>query len=293
MAGDYSKLHHLYRLVTVLQSDDSGNAAALAERFGLHERTIFRYLETLSQLGVPWYFDGELSTYRIRKDFFLPPLHLTASETLALTWLVEHVAGSEQIAMTGPAARAIEKIRGRIPQHVLADINHVDNHIAVRLPPAGPASEGIAGVFEDIQQAIQTRRAVRCRYESLNPESKSEEPFVFRPYALSFDQRSWYAIGEHTGHGEVRRLKLNRFIALEPTDSPYAIPDDFSLEAYRGKAWRMIRGDTTYRVAIHFDAKMSETVSDTQWHSTQHIGYNDDGSIIFHCEVEGLDEIVW
>lgn len=71
------------------------------------------------------------------------------------------------------------------------------------------------------------------------------------------------------------------------------IPDDFSLEAYRGKAWRMIRGDRLYRVVITFDATVAETVSDTNWHSTQQIEEHDDNSITFTCDVEGLDEIVW
>lgn len=133
---------------------------------------------------------------------------------------------------------------------------------------------------------------LRCRYQSVIGDGESDA-FLFHPYKLSFDQRAWYAVGHHGGHGEVRQLKLNRFTALEPTDKPYAIPDGFSLEVCRGKAWRMIRGDQLYHVTIDFDDTVAETVSDTNWHPTQQIDEHDDGSITFTCEVEGLDEIVW
>lgn len=293
MSADCTKLDLLFRLVTLLHSGHAGNAAQLAKRLGVSERTVFRYLESLKSLGVPCCFDDQTGSHRIRKDFFLPPLHLTASETLALSCLVEQVAGSEQIALTGPAARALEKVRAALPDRVRAEFGDVDDHIAIRLPPTGPAGDSIVDAFDRIRQVIHHRRALRCRYESLNPQTDPDEPFIFKPYVLSFDQRSWYTVGEHTGRGEVRQFKLSRFISIEPTEQPYAIPDDFSLDHYRGNAWRMIRGDKTYQVMIHFDAAMAETVSDTHWHRTQQIEDHDDGSITFRCTVDGLDEIVW
>jgi len=293
MSDRYTKLHHLLRLITLMESGNAGNAAALAEQFGLQERTIYRYIQTLNDVGVPCYFDEDARGYRIHRDFFLPPMQLTASETLALTMLAQRVAATDQVTLTGPAARAIEKIRARLPDAVMKELGDATDHIDVRLPATGPAGDAIAPVFDRINHAIKVRRALRCQYESLNDETDPQETFIFRPYALSFDQRSWYTVGEHTGRGEVRRLKLNRFIAVQPTDLPYAIPDDFSLDALRGKAWRMIRGDRTYRVVIRFDAQMADTVDDTHWHPTQDTEWNDDGSLTFTGEVDGLDEIVW
>ena len=61
----------------------------------------------------------------------------------------------------------------------------------------------------------------------------------------------------------------------------------------RGKAWRMIKGDTTYKVELHFDKEFAETIADTHWHATPEIEWLEDESILFHCEVDGLEEIVW
>jgi predicted DNA-binding transcriptional regulator YafY len=292
LAADYSKVHRLLRLLTLMQQNISGNALMLAATLGVAERTVYRDLEILTDLGIPCYFDEDAGGYRIRRDFFLPPVQLTASEALALTTLAEQLGGGEQIALTTPASTAIEKIKSQLPQRVLRELGDVDRHVEIHLPASGPAGEAICDVFESVRQAIHHRRALQCRYESLRTETNTDD-FLFYPYTLTFDQRAWYVVGHHTSRNEVRRLKLNRFTAMHLTDQPYAIPDDFSLAAYRGKAWRMIRGEQTYSVVIHFDAEVAETVSDTNWHATQQIEDHPDGSITFRCEVDGLDEIVW
>ena len=100
-------------------------------------------------------------------------------------------------------------------------------------------------------------------------------------------------VGHHAGRDAIRCLKLSRFVQCSATDRPYAIPGDFSLDEHLGHAWRMIRGDSRYDVVIDFDAAFAETLADTRWHATQEIDHHDDGSITFHCSVDGLDEIVW
>lgn len=292
MGADYSKVHRLLQIILLMQQGRAGDAASLAQALGVVERTIYRDLEVLADLGVPYFVDPDVGGYCIHKDFFLPPVQLSTAEALAVLCLGESIGRTDQIALSQPAAKAIEKIRGQLPKRVLQELGDLDQHINIRLPATGPAGEAIRDVFGLVQQAIRTRRALCCRYESLSAD-RDEAEFLFRPYVLSFDQRAWYTIGDHGGRNDVRRLKLNRFTAVSPTDRPYAIPDDFSLVAFRGKAWRMIRGDRLFKVVIDFDRDVAETVSDTNWHATQEINLHEDGAITFECEVEGLDEIVW
>jgi predicted DNA-binding transcriptional regulator YafY len=101
-------------------------------------------------------------------------------------------------------------------------------------------------------------------------------------------------LGYHGGHDQVRCLKLNRFTRVEELpEHSYEIPKDFSLKAHFGNAWRMIKGDKTYKVHLLFDAQFAEGIADTHWHDTQEIDERDDGSLDFRCKVDGLDEIVW
>ncbi|MEQ9455601.1 MAG: WYL domain-containing protein [Phycisphaeraceae bacterium] len=294
MPADYSKVHRLLLEITLMQQGTAGNAADLARRCSVEERTIYRDLKVIGDLNIPYYFDEEARTYRIRRDYFLPPVQLTAGEALALVALGDHIGGQEQIAMTGPASTAIEKLRSQLPPRVRDEIEKLEEHIDIKLAASGPATESIQDVFGLIQRGMESGKALVCSYESATTDSgHGGKAFHFHPYALSFDQRAWYAIGHHGGRNEIRRLKLNRFTEVRLTDQTYTIPKDFSLDGFRGKAWRMIRGETTYRVEIDFDATVADAVSDTTWHPTQELDEHDDGSITFHCEVDGLDEIVW
>jgi predicted DNA-binding transcriptional regulator YafY len=295
VANDYSRIHRLLRLLTLIQSDRGLNAARLAEICQTSPRTIYRDINVLREAGVPCHFDEATGGYRVRGDFFMPPVRLALDESLALIALAEHVGGAGQIPFMHQAARAVEKIWSQLPAKLREEAGELHEHMEIMLAQA-MKEDGIGDVYETMRQAILSRRAVRCLYESpLSSEesSRSREPFLFRAYRLFWGQRAWYIIGHHSGHDEVRSLKLSRFTKLEVTNQPYSIPQQFSLNDHLGNAWRMIRGEKRYDIELWFSPEFAETISDTHWHDTQQIDYHEDGSITFRCSVDGLDEIVW
>lgn len=295
MPADYRKIHRLLRILTLIQGETGWTAQKLAEECGVGIRTIYRDMSVLEGAGIPYFHDPDTMGYRVRKDFFMPPVDLTLDESLAILTLGEHIGRREQIPLARPASRAIAKIRSQLPQKLRADLDDVDRRIVLMLARAGP-HEGIDDVYEQVRTAITRRRVLRCAYESVKKSLKGGddgEVFEFRPYALLFCQRAWYAVGHHAGRGEIRKLKLNRFTLIEPTGKPYAIPDDFNLDDHLGDAWRMIRGPRKYDVELHFDRTFAETIADTHWHRTQEVEHEPDGTVTLRFKVDGLDEIVW
>lgn len=297
MARRYTRVHRLLRILTLIQSGETWNVKRLAQACGTTPRNIHRDLNMLEGAGVPYVFDRESGGYRVARPFFLPPVDLTLEEALAVICLADQVGGGEQIPFMKSAVQAAVKLKSQLPASITDHLDQLGPHLEVRLAAAMPA-DGVADVYELVRRAIATKRTLQCRYESIRtaPEggrSHESEAFTLKPYCLFFGQRAWYVIGDHSGRNALRCLKLNRFSDIQPTKTPFAIPDDFSLKSYLGKAWRMIRGDRTYRVEIHFDAAFAETVADTHWHDTQSMEWCDDGSMVFRCEVAGLDEIVW
>ncbi len=296
MAANYGRIHRLLKILTLIQSDSGWTAQRLAEECGVTKRTIFRDLDMLEGAGIPYFHDSVKGGYTIRRDFFMPPVALTLDESLALIALGEHIGGKEQIPLTKVAARAIQKIRCHLPQSIKTELSRIDKHIAIQLARAGP-HEGFDKVYANIRMAIAKRRTLRCKYESiersLNRTKGEEEVFEFKPYSLFFSHRSWYVLGHHSGRGEIRCLKINRFAALEITKRPYKIPESFSTEDHLGNAWLMIRGKKSYPIEIEFDPEFAETIAETHWHRTQDVQWHKNGSITFRCTVDGLDEIIW
>lgn len=294
MAADYGRIHRLLKILTLIQSEAGWNARRLALKCGTTERNIYRDLKMLQGAGVPYFHCDETNGYRVRNDFFMPAVSLSLEESLALVALAEHVGRTEQVPFTSAAGKAIEKIRCNLPRPVQDELQKLDGGMAIHLAASAPP-EGMLDVYQAVRQAIASRRALDCEYESLGDGngSKPKGRFLFQPYKLFFSQRAWYAVGYHGGRKAVRSLKLNRFTRCNLTDKPYAVPDEFSLKQHLGNAWRMIRGKDSFDVVIAFDAEFAETIADTHWHATQRIDYHDDGSITFRCKVDGLDEIVW
>lgn len=197
--------------------------------------------------------------------------------------------GKSRLPFLDDAWRAITKIRSQLPSAVRDGVAEIGEHVRVEGARVSPQA-GNDRSFELIRRAIADKRKVRCVYAAGRTAGKG---FLFRPYTLYFGQRAWYAIGLHEERNEERSLKLNRLRSIEPTDRPYMIPDGWTIERCFGKAWRMMKGDTLFRVEIRFGPECAMNVADTLWHPTQTVAVQADGSCVFRCEVEGLDEIVW
>jgi predicted DNA-binding transcriptional regulator YafY len=286
-----TRLHRLLAIVTLVQARSTWTAKSLATECGVDERTIYRDLNDLAESGIPITFDEAAGGYRINADFFLPAIHLSVEETLALTLLCEEIAKPQQIPFTLPAWKALAKIQSTLPQSIREEASERSRNIAVRTSQA-ISSDDDADVYQRMLVATVNRKALVCRYESLDPTS-AQDLFDFEPYSLFFCVRAWYAIGFHSGRQAVRCLKLNRFTKVSPTQRPYDIPADYSLDGFLGNAWRMIRGTPETDVVLEFTPSFAQTVGDTLWHRTQSLEYREDGSALFRCRVAGFDEISW
>lgn len=291
-ASRYGRIHRLLEVLTLIKSGMATTPGDLARACGVTDRTIYRDLKELEGAGFSIPFNSATGRYEIQSDRFLPPVQLTPDEALAIAVLCGEIAKHEQIPFTGAAWAGLSKIMAALPAGVREEITTTADAVCIRTARSVPA-DGFTGVYDMVRTALAERRSLVCRYDSLNPGSNGHEEFDFDPYALFFSVRAWYVVGWHHGRGAVRTLKLNRFTKVHPTQRTYTIPHDFTIDHHLGNAWRMMRGDRDYEVALRFDASFAETISDTTWHPTQEIENLPGGGVIFRCTVSGLDEIVW
>lgn len=267
--------------------------ANLAHEFDLSERNIYRDLQCLRDAGIPCEHDAEVGGYVIRKGFFMPSVELTFEEAMTLSVLLDHVPRDGQIPFFQTARQAIDKIRSQLPDPIKEELAPLDGHVMIDLA-RGQQGDGFRDVYQDVRDALHARRVLRCRYDAAKSKyDDGDAVFEFKTYALWWCQRGWYALGHHSGRGEIRRLKLNRFDYVEITEKPYAIPDDFRLRDHISLAWRMIRGDTRYKIAVRFEPDFADAVSETRWHPTQEEEWDDDGRVTLSFEVDGLEEIAY
>src|SRR5687768_16722034 len=77
-----------------LRSGERCSAAALAARFEVSARTIYRDLDVLSALGVPVYAErGRGGGIRLMPGYFLPPITFSTEEAVSLVLAVTLLRG--------------------------------------------------------------------------------------------------------------------------------------------------------------------------------------------------------
>jgi predicted DNA-binding transcriptional regulator YafY len=302
MGRTYTRIHRLLRLIAAIESRRGLNAADLARLCEVHERTIYRDVETLNASGVPCAYHDDVDGYRLGAAFFMPPVELTFEEAMAVVALSEEVGDRTQVPFFNAAARAAEKLRAQLPSAVLETIEPLNDRLCIDLARSA-ADDSCRDVYDQIRQAIGQRRIVICTYDAVQNSADKDSShenlpeqgeFEFRPYGLWFCQRAWYAVGHHSGRGALRKLKLNRFTSLRVTDRPFAIPDEFDLRTELGNAWRMIRGPSSYQVAVLFEPNFADAASETRWHPTQEEEWDHaSGRVTLRFTVDGLEEICW
>ncbi len=286
----YTRVHRLLEIISLVQSQRGWSPKSLAERCETTERNIYRDINQIKEAGIPIEHDKN-NGYQINGTFFMPPVRLTFEEALAVSALCEAMADKGAIPFIRPASMAMNKILAQLPFDAREELTERLRTMQLRTT-ATMDGEGYEDVYDKVQNALLNHTVLKCKYESTSSPDNDEQ-FMFQPYALFFGTRAWYVVGFHEKRDEIRTLKLSRFIAIELTPEKYEIPHSFNLDKHLGNAWNMIPSDVDFEVELRFDPPFSQTVSDTRWHSTQEIIWNDDDSCTFTCTVSGLEEIVW
>ena len=285
-----SRVYRLLRLITILQGSRLYTAGELAEELEVSRRTIFRDLNMLEMAHIPYYFDADRKGYRISRHFFLPPINLTLAEALAVLILARRTRGRGQLPLLAASAQAAVKIESALPAAIRQDLGSIVDKLSVQLGPVA-RHEGLDDLFQEFADAVARRKVCRIVYISFY--EKKQITCTIHPLRMLFLGRAWYVIAYSGKHRENRTFKLGRIRKLTVTDQTFPGPAEIDLEDYFGHAWSMIPEGKLHDVHLHFEPKVAGNVAEVQWHHSQRVEWNDDGSIEYFAHVDGLGEITW
>lgn len=286
------RIHRLVWLIDLLTSARSHTADELARLCGVSRRTVFRDLSTLRDAELPIRFDEERKGFSLDRQPYLKPADFTVAESLSLFILCDNLAKQENgIPFQSAARTAALKLLSNLPRQLRDQVGELSERTEVRIG-ARNKLEGAHTFFDLVNQAIQERRQIRVRYDSFF--EGQEIGTAISPYRLIFQTRSWYVIGRSSVHRSVRTFNIGRIKKAELLETRFTIPPRFSLKRYFGHAWSMIRERNEHSdVRIRFQKKVARNVQEVNWHSSQRVEENGDGSVDITFQVEGLQEISW
>ena len=285
------RIRRLIKLLGTLQTGRGYNTEHLARDCGVCRRTIFRDLEIMREAGVPLVYNEREQRCHIPGTYFLPPTNFTPEEALALIVLCHDLGGRERLPFFAAARNAAIKLESSLPTRMRERLLETVDAVQIQMSPTNPLAEQQA-VYDQLIEAISQRRSVRINYGT--PGEEGEICTRLSPYRLLFSRRSWYVIGRSSLHRSPRTFNVGRITRLVMLEDKFEIPRGFSIERYLRNAWRLIpEPGPDQEVVIRFDKKVAKNVAEVNWHKTQRVEFNDDGSLDFRVTVSGVQEISW
>ncbi|MER6322598.1 helix-turn-helix transcriptional regulator [Streptomyces coelicoflavus] len=219
-------------LLELLQAGGVRTVAELAERLGVAERTVRRYVDHLVDLDVPVEsVRGRYGGYRLAPGHRMPPLMLSDDEALAV--LLGLVAG-RRTGITAAAGTAGEtaaaKVRRVLPERLRHRLDAVLDSLTFTAAPArSPAPE--AAVLLPVADAVRHHRPLAIRYTG--GRGGSGERTVY-PYGLVAHAGRWYVTGRDLSVGADRTFRLDRI------DGARVLPGTFEPPPGPGPAERVL-----------------------------------------------------
>lgn len=247
-------------------------APRLARMCGVDERTIYRDLQALCEMGVTLACNGG---YQVIAEDVLPQLNLTRTEQLVVTLALRH-----------------------LPLHLDKELEEIANGVLNKLIEQPLEIRGIAletakveplkpGVFARLQRAIDERRLVTfIKYRKLADEE--EKNLRLEPYHLRFMDRAWYLVAWSLKRNAFRTYRLDRIDRLrieKETFTPRPFDPD---EYFRGAFGAVV--DTPQRLRVRFTGLAKEIVKkDGRFPPAEMRAEND--ALILDKTIQG--EILW
>jgi len=190
-------------LLEILQAGGTRTVADLADRLGVDQRTVRRYIDHLVDLDVPVRsVRGRYGGYRLAPGYKMPPLMLTGEEALAVLLGLSAGRVSTSVAAESAAAKVRRVLPEPLGRRLDALLATADFTAAAR-PVVVPDSE----VLLTLAEAVRARRPTSIAYTSFGGR-RSER--VVHPYGIVAHSGRWYLSGADALRGEVRTFRLDR-----------------------------------------------------------------------------------
>jgi predicted DNA-binding transcriptional regulator YafY len=201
----------LFAIAEYLRGRRSGvTAEALADRFGVTVRTVYRDLDSLRNAELPVRADrGRGGGYALDRAYTLPPINFTPREAALLVRLGQFATQTRLLPFADTLASALDKVRGALSasaQRELIELMEAIQFVGVPAHGAPPA------VRRAVEQAWFERQPLRIHYQNADYVVTSR---VVRIVSVILERGVTLLNCDDLDKGEPRQFRLDRIINAE------------------------------------------------------------------------------
>jgi predicted DNA-binding transcriptional regulator YafY len=201
----------LFALAEHLRSRRTGvTAEALAERFGVTIRTIYRDLDTLRAADLPLTAErGRGGGYALDKSYTLPPVNFTAREAALLTALGRFASDMRLLPFHETLQSALDKVRAALSTSAQRELLHRISELSFHGVPSLPSKKPVRAALE---RAWFEQQPLRITYVDGN---FIETTRTVRITAVAMDRHETRIDAVDVEHGARRQFRLDRIQRAE------------------------------------------------------------------------------
>ncbi len=201
-------------------------ASALANKFDISKRTIYRDIKALEQSGVP-VLTEEGKGYTLMDGYNIPPVMFTEKQANALILAAQLVLKSKDASFVKDFSEAIDKIKSILRYtakdkvNLLADRTQYNQVIN---------QERNSNNLSDLQYALTNYNLVKIEY--INKENTASKRLI-EPFAI-LNSEDWYLIAWCRLRNEFRFFRLDRIQKMEILTEKFE-PHNMTIQEYFDK----------------------------------------------------------
>ena len=179
--NDTKRLSRLTAVLTQLQTKRIVTSTALAEKFGVSIRTIYRDIRALEDAGVPIYAeDGK--GYSLMEGYRIPPVMFTENEANALILAEQLVVKNSDSSLIKDYSEAVDKIKAVLKNHLKDKANLLGERTRF---DQNTNRTRTSSNLSDLQFALTnfTLTSIKYKNETGKTSVRVIEPFAFIKHA--------------------------------------------------------------------------------------------------------------
>ncbi|ADF54264.1 helix-turn-helix transcriptional regulator [Zunongwangia profunda] len=205
--NDTTRLSRLTAILTQLQTKRLVTATALASKFSVSVRTIYRDIRALEQAGVP-IITEEGKGYLLMEGYTIPPLMFTEAQANALIIAEQLVLKNKDTSFIRDYSAAIEKIKAVLRYSQKDKANLLSERTQFEQIKS---LERNSSNLSDLQFALTNFLQTKIDY--INAEGKTTTRII-EPFAL-LSTENWLLLAKCRLRKEFRYFRLDRIKKLQ------------------------------------------------------------------------------
>ncbi len=280
-----------WKLLRLLEASRSGyTVLELVDETEMSDKTIRRDIKVL-QTVFPIDEDvGDRGLKRFRMKPLAEQVGFTVTDLLSIHMsrqFLEPLAGSPFFEGHLNVQR---KVKGVLGEQAVRYIEKISDKL--RATTVGASNYRERGELIDrLTIAIEDRRIALIVYQSMQATEPVEQEVY--PLGMVYHRSSLYLIAWSSRREEERTYKVDRIDDVELQNLQFQVPQGFSLDAWLQKSFGVYRSgnEELQTIRVHFGRDVARYVAESNWHPSQNLEPQKDGSLIAEFQLPDTSEI--